>query len=134
MPDGDVFQEAEALLGQAYERLEVAELLLQEGHLPDAINRAYYAMHNAARALLATRNIAPKSHRGVIRMFGLEFITTSFIDELHLRTLTSTLEFRQRADYGIQQVFTTEQATEIVENADRFVSVVAAAIGSLKAD
>ena len=55
---------------------EEARLLLTSGFYRGAASRAYYSMFHAARALLAAKNIAPKKHAGVLRMLGLEFVSS----------------------------------------------------------
>ncbi|WP_203218960.1 HEPN domain-containing protein [Geoglobus acetivorans] len=59
-------------LALAGECLEEAENLLSGGLYRGAVSRAYYSMYHAARALLLTKNIAPKKHAGVLKMLGLE--------------------------------------------------------------
>ena len=66
--------EKQILMERAREKLEVARSLLEDGFYSDAVSRAYYAMFYAARALLAERERYPKTRRGVISQFGLEFV------------------------------------------------------------
>jgi len=42
-------------------------------------------MYHAAKALLLTRNIAPKRHSGVLQMLGLEFVNKGYLEEVHAR-------------------------------------------------
>lgn len=61
---------------KAIERLRVAEKLLRDGEYEDAVSRAYYAMYHAAKAALATVNVFPKTHEGVVSEFGRRLILT----------------------------------------------------------
>ncbi len=56
-------------LEEADEKLDSAKLLLENGYFKDAVSRAYYCMYNAARALLLTKDISPKTHKGLIAKF-----------------------------------------------------------------
>jgi len=73
-------REFEDYLQKAHEKLKAAEILLGNGFYEDAISRAYYAMFYAARALLSTKNIYPKIHRGTVQKFGLEFVSKGLIE------------------------------------------------------
>lgn len=51
---------------QAGEKLHAAKYLLKGKYYNDAVSRAYYSMFYAAKALLSTRDIYPKGHKGVV--------------------------------------------------------------------
>ena len=87
MPDRDI--------ALARETLGAAEYLLKGGYYNDAVSRAYYAMFYAARALLASHDIHPKGHKGLILQFGLEFVKTGFIEEMYGRALSHAKERRE---------------------------------------
>jgi uncharacterized protein (UPF0332 family) len=53
-------------LESAEERLKAARLLLERQMYADAVSRAYYAVFQAARAALATRDLESKKHSGII--------------------------------------------------------------------
>ena len=67
------------LMGKATRAVASARLLLSDGDVDGACNRAYYAMFDAARAalLVLVPGIDPalvKSHGGLISMFSLHFV------------------------------------------------------------
>jgi uncharacterized protein (UPF0332 family) len=74
-------REHEKHLAKAEKELEAAGYLLKGGYYSDAVSKAYYSMYHAAKALLSTRQMYPRSHRGVISQFGLEFVKKGFIEE-----------------------------------------------------
>lgn len=55
--------------------LDDAKFLLERDSLRSSINRAYYAAYHAVRALLASEGANPKTHKGVLTLFGEKFIT-----------------------------------------------------------
>ena len=77
--------EIKALLEKAENRLEVSRSLFENGYYGDAVRRAYYCMFFAAKALLLAKNISAKTHRGLIRKFGLEFVNRNLIEECYGR-------------------------------------------------
>ena len=50
-------------LNAAHERLAAAKDNIDDGHYKDSINRSYYAMFTAIRALLAERDLISQSTR-----------------------------------------------------------------------
>lgn len=111
----------EKYIKNAEERLSAAEYLLKGGYYNDAVSRAYYSMFYAARALLSTREIYPKGHKGVILKFGLEFVREDFIEKVYGRALSHAKDRREAADYDIEKKISEEEAESIVEDAKRFL-------------
>jgi len=78
-------------------------------------------MFYAARALLASRNLHPKGHKGLILQFGLEFIRKGFIEETYGRALSHAKERRETVDYNLEAAMTPEEAATIVYDARTFI-------------
>lgn len=108
----------------AKERLETAKLLLEHRKVRDAINRAYYAMFNAARALLRLLGIEVKSHEGLITEFGLHIINKGMMDRKYGRMLRIAFEARSSSDYRIGAVFDDEEADNLIKMAEDFIKEV----------
>jgi len=83
----------------ANEALAEARLLMSGDHLRGSTNRLYYAMFYDVVALLATRDVYPKTHKGVRQQFSLLFLSERLIPE-HLGLAYSELfERRHSGDY-----------------------------------
>ena len=87
-------------LQSAEERLLVAKENFDKGHYKDAINRSYYAIFNAIRAILAERNVDFSKHSAVISYFQREFIKTKIFDTRFSKYLTLAFEVRNNCDYA----------------------------------
>ena len=61
-----------SIFENAEEALKSAELNLENEYYSASINRSYYAVFYAARALLLKKGKNPKTHSGTISEFGLE--------------------------------------------------------------
>ncbi|WP_319578336.1 HEPN domain-containing protein [uncultured Methanospirillum sp.] len=72
--------EGRILFQKAYERLSVAEELHQNGHYEDAVSRSYYAMYYAAKALLSTKGMVTKTHRGLIAQISDQYVKSGLLD------------------------------------------------------
>lgn len=126
--------EAHLLLEEAESKLRSAMILYEKGEYGDAISRAYYSMHYSARALLSTKNIFPKTHKGVIAQFGLEFVKKGVVEDYYVKIISTARESRERADYGIGYEFTEEEAEDIIHDADRLLERIRRAIEDLAKD
>ena len=122
----------EILLNDAYESLEAARVLLENGFYRDAISRAYYAMFYAASALLRAKGVVTKSHRGVIAKFGLEFVNTGAVEKYYAKALSLAETSRERADYDPTYRPSKEEAENIIEDAERFIERIEKALEELK--
>ncbi len=60
--------EYERYLERAYESLESAKILFENGKFNASISQAYYSMFYASKALLSLKKIYPKTHRGDVSM------------------------------------------------------------------
>lgn len=86
-------------LESAAERLATSKLLLESGCYKDSINRSYYAIFTAIRALLSTRNVEFSKHSGVIGYFQKEYVKTGIFDKKFSKYLKSAFQIRQDCDY-----------------------------------
>ncbi|WP_350030201.1 HEPN domain-containing protein [Caballeronia sp. GAWG1-1] len=118
------------LLTKALRASTSAALLLDDGDINGACNRAYYAMFDAARAALLASG-APvdpnvvRTRNGVIAAFGLHLVKTGQVQPDWGRTLNRAQEIRQVADYTGNSV-DTELATWVVEQSGLFIQAIQA--------
>jgi hypothetical protein len=114
----------EASLSRAEEALRSAKLLLEHTELEDAVSRAYYAMFHAARAILFSKGVKTKTHRGTISSFGEYIVKTGILDEQYADVLRKTFDLRQKSDYEIYTELDEELVRETVNNAEKFLKKV----------
>ena len=92
-----------ALWDKAPQAAADARMLYANGSYDSACNRAYYAMFNAARALLALEGLAPdaaKRHATVLQQFSLRFVKDGPFAERDGRALAEASRVRNLADYS----------------------------------
>ncbi len=112
-------------LDRARESLDDARLMLaQNGSHAGVINRAYYAMFYAALALLITIDRGSSKHQGVIALFDENFIKQNILPKELGRLLHRAFEMRQAGDYRDMLVITREQASDAINSAEKFLSVI----------
>jgi len=86
---------SELRIKKAYEFLEDARANFKDGRLKTAINRTYYAVMNAARALLILEGSNPETHEGVVTLLSLKFVKPGLLKSYKL-----LLSRRTDVDYG----------------------------------
>ena len=86
-----------------------------------SVSRSYYAMFFLAEALLWTKGLTFRSHRGVIAAFGEHFIKTGLAPATLGRDLARAFEKRQLADYEHASKLTRDDAAKLLEAAHEFL-------------
>jgi uncharacterized protein (UPF0332 family) len=106
---------------RACQALHAADLLTGAGLPADALSRAYYATLHAAKAALYVHDVAAASHTAVRRMFGLHLIRTGEIEGVWASHLGEILDDRLAADYDVETVFSSEDASQACRRAQAFL-------------
>lgn len=110
---------------RAYEALQAAQLLFENGFVKDAISRLYYALLSSIRALLLTKGLEPKSHEGALRLFGLHFVKGGIFEARDSHAFSKLMKFREEADYNPAYRFAPEDFTELKGEAGGLIQEIA---------
>ena len=111
-------------LQNSKEKLGSAKILLENGKFKDSISRSYYAMFNAARALLATKHLDSSKHSGVISLFNQHFVRTSVVARNFGRILIKGKDLRQDGDYKDFVETSMEEAQDQYSDAEKFIEQI----------
>ena len=101
-----------------------ADHLLKVEDYDSCVSRCYYAMFFMAEAALMTRGLSPSSHKGVITLFGKQFVKTGVFDQEMGRALRRAHDYRLTGDYAIGVSVGREVAEDLLQSARDFVSRV----------
>lgn len=101
--------------------LHDAQTLLKDGSYESAINRSYYAVLAASRALLILRGIDPESHEDIKTMLSKEFLKTGLLPKAFGETFRSIQARRIDSDYGDYVEIGAKEASDSVKRAQEFV-------------
>jgi len=115
---------AKASLERAEKALRSAKLLEENGELEDAASRAYYAMFHAARAILFSKGVTARTHRGTISLFGEKIVKQGILSNEYADMLRKAFDLRQKSDYELYTELNTEAVKEAIKNAEKFVKKV----------
>ncbi len=118
----------EEYLSKARRALASAKLLLDDGDVNGACNRAYYAMYDAAHAaiVISTENVNPaeiKTHSGLISAFGLHLVKTKCLPAVLGRSLNQVERIRLLADYTGEEM-PVDKAKWAVNEALTFIEAI----------
>ncbi len=106
---------------KALEFLEDAKANYREGRFRTSVNRAYYAVLNAARALLILEGINPERHEGVVTMLSLRFVKPGLLDVKFIKDYKALLARRTDVDYGDFDSVSGHEAKDAISLAERFI-------------
>jgi uncharacterized protein (UPF0332 family) len=102
------------------EALEDAQLMLEHGRYKNALNRAYYAIFHAIRAVNALDGFDSSKHSGVIAHFNQNYVKTGVFQKEASKVIRLASENRERADYLDFFVASREDAIAQLQRATQF--------------
>jgi uncharacterized protein (UPF0332 family) len=123
--------EQRELLLKAQQSLEAARLLLSNNYPDYATSRAYYTMFYIAEAFLEGEGLSFSKHSAVIAAFGREFAKPQRVQPDFHRFLIEAQALRTTGDYGQLNAVTTDQATEQIDHAEKFLAIAVQEIGAI---
>jgi len=98
-----------------------AEDNFNQKHYGLSINRSYYAMFTAARAILALREMDSSKHSGVISLFNQHIVKVGLFPKEVSKFLPKAKDIREHADYGDFVEITEDDAQIQISRAAQFV-------------
>jgi len=124
MTEGSSESFVEASLLRAERALRSAKLLLEHGEPEDSVSRAYYAMFHAVKAILFSKGVKAKTHKGTISLFGEHIVRRGILGEEYADMLRKAFDLRQKSDYELYSELDEELVEETVNNAEIFTEKI----------
>lgn len=122
----DSFELSQYRLKKAKGDLDTAIENLENGHFPASVNRAYYSIFHAMRAILALDGFDSKKHSGVIAYFRQNYIKTNIFDTSYSEIIGLAFEIRNKNDYDDFVVTNVDEVIRQGANAKLFLEAVEA--------
>ena len=117
-------------LATADEELRAADQLLAIGLARIALTRAYFAAFHAARAMLYSEDLAPRTHTGLHHLVNLHLVRTGRLPAATSRLMARLQKFREEADYAEAFVSDEEGVREEVAAARALVDNIKAILAA----
>ena len=111
-------------LERAEERLQESKSLLDTGGFGGSLNRSYYAIFTAVRALLAENEIDFKKHSAVISYFRHNYIKTKIFDDKFSKYIGDAFEMRNNSDYSDIFIASREDAETQYQHSVEFYETI----------
>lgn len=112
--------------------LKDARTLLDTGSMDSSVNRSYYAILNATRALLALRGFDARTHEGAKTLLSREYIRTGLLPRQLGEAFRSVQARRMDSDYGDYLDIGQSEAEDSLESAQTFVDAVRKVMSELE--
>ena len=125
MTTGPTEESVKSTLNLSEEFLDDSRANLEQDRFRTSVDRAYYSIHYVAQALLVSRGIkAPRTHRGLVNVFGREVVNRGVLGEEFSSMLSQSLRDRMDSTYSPEAEIMRADAEGVLEDARRFVAEV----------
>ncbi|MEW5693041.1 MAG: HEPN domain-containing protein [Candidatus Hydrogenedentota bacterium] len=111
-------------LEEAEERIKTAKNLLEDGSYRYSLSMSYYAIFNAATALLTVKDLSSRRHSGIMALLDKEFVKQGIIDRTFSRIFSDAFYIRIDADYTKFYVASKDDAEHQIKNAEIFINEI----------
>lgn len=111
-------------LRRADEDLASAKRNLKDNDFRTAVNRSYYAIFHALRAVLALDEFDSKKHSGIIGEFRKRYVKTGLFDADISDMIGDAFKIRNESDYSDMYIISKEETDKQVGNAETVINAV----------
>ncbi|MDO4978335.1 MAG: HEPN domain-containing protein [Eubacteriales bacterium] len=106
------------------EALADARIMYDNGRYKNALNRAYYAVFHAMRAVNSLEGFDSSKHSGVIAFFNQTYVKEGVFPKEMSRIIRRASECREKADYLDFFVASKDDAEKQIQRAEEFQIVI----------
>jgi len=109
---------------RAYEFLADAKANLSKGRFKTAVNRSYYAVLSAVRALLILEGANPETYEDTVTLLSLRLIRPKILPIEVVKQVKILYSRRTDVDYGDFATINKEEAVDSVEKAEGLIKSI----------
>ncbi|MBR1759352.1 MAG: HEPN domain-containing protein [Lachnospiraceae bacterium] len=118
-------------LDRAEEMLKASKDNLEMNQLRTSLNRSYYAIFHAMRAVNTLDGFDSSKHSGVIAHFNQHYIKSGILSAELSKIIKSSSFLREKSDYDDFYVVSKAEAEEQLRNAELFINSIKQYLTSL---
>lgn len=122
--EGSLRELADYRMDRAKEMLHAAEENLRIGQWKTALNRSYYAIFHAMRAVNILEGFDSSKHSGVIAYFTQNYLKTKKLDRVLSKMIKEASYLREKSDYDDFYIASRVETERQIENAKLFCNKV----------
>ena len=130
--EGSLKELAGYRMDRAKEMLVAARENLEIGQYKTSLNRSYYAIFHAMRAMSILKGFDSSKHSGVIAFFNKEYLKENILDRNLSIVIKNSAFLREKSDYDDFYIASKQEAEKQLEEAERFLDAVEIAMNKMK--
>ena len=130
--EGSLKELAGYRMDRAKEMLVAARENLVIGQYKTSLNRSYYAIFHAMRAMNILKGFDSSKHSGVIAFFNKEYLKENILDRNLSIVIKNSAFLREKSDYDDFYIASKQEAEKQLEEAERFLDAVGIAMNKMK--
>ena len=119
--EGSVTELSRYRFETSLEALADARLIYENGRYKNALNRGYYAIFHAIRAVNALTGFDSSKHSGVIAYFNQNYVKSEIFPKEVSKIIRLASENREKADYLDFYIASKEEAEKQIQRAEEFL-------------
>ena len=122
--EGSVVDLSRYRLERAKDDLKTARDNFNEGSYRASVNRSYYAIFHALRAITALDQFDSGKHSGIIAYVNQHYVKTGIFDKSFSKIVDSAFRLREKADYEDFFVVAIDVAGKQIEKAEQLIGAL----------
>lgn len=122
--DGSIKELAAYRFSKALEDLTASDVMLKEAFFKVSLNRSYYAIFHALRAITVLSGYDSSKHSGIIAYFNQNYVKTGEFDKVASKIIKNASFLREKSDYEDFYIASRQDAENQLKDADTFISIV----------
>jgi hypothetical protein len=113
--------EVNGVMDLAVEELSNAQILFDAGKYRGSVTHSYYAMFDAAKALLLSHDFVSKKHDTILTQFSKEFVLDDDFSQEIYKNYSHAKKLRRKSSYDFTVTFDKEEAFNCLVHAEEFI-------------
>lgn len=97
---------------------------MDAGSFKSSVNRSYYAIFHALRAVTALDNFDASKHSGIIAYVNRMYVKEGLFDKTLSKMLDKAYRLRENADYKDFEIISRDMAREQIERAEKVMGMI----------
>lgn len=114
--------EVNGYMDLAAEELSMAQILCDAGKYRGSVTHSYYAMFDAAKALLLLHDFVSKKHDTILTQFSKEFVRDDDFSQDIYQYYSDAKKLRRKSSYDFTVNFDKEEASNCLVHAEEFIA------------
>ncbi len=124
MDNNIMYQLSKYRIEKAKEDLEASKILFASNLFSQSLNRSYYAIFHAVRAVFVYERFDSRKHSGIISHFNKNYISSNIFDKKYSKIIMGAEKIRNKSDYNDFYIASKEDAERQILEAEDFINTM----------